>query len=72
MMMVSKYLLLLLLCVNSFIYNSSLFRNLTKLFSSQMVYSTLCSCRKWSSLHALLWISASLAVEQKYQEMSCP
>lgn len=72
MMMVSKYLLLLLLCVNSFIYNSSLFRNLTKLFSSQMVYFTLCSCRKWSSLHALLWISASLAVEQKYQEMSCP
>lgn len=31
------------------------------MFSSQMVSSTLCSCRIWSSLHALLWISASLS-----------
>lgn len=35
---VSKYPLLLLPCVNSFIYNSAVFRDLVKLFSSQLVY----------------------------------
>lgn len=42
-MVVSKYPLLLLRCVNSLIYNSAVFRDLTKLFSSQLVYWTLCT-----------------------------
>lgn len=61
MMVVSKYLLL---CLNNFIYNSATFRDLSKLFCSQLVYWTLYSCRKWLSLHALLWISACLVGEQ--------
>lgn len=65
-MVVSKCLLLLLLCVNSLIYNSAVFRDLTKLFSSQLVYWTLCTpAEKWLGLHALLWISARLGEEQR-------
>lgn len=41
MLVASKYLLLFLFCVNSFIYNSAVVGDLTKLFSSQLVYWTL-------------------------------
>lgn len=74
MMMVPKYLCLgCFFSVNSFIYNSVAFIDLTKLFFSHLVYWTLCSCRKQLSLHALLCISAYLEGKQKAtHSLSCP
>lgn len=56
MMVVSKYPLLLL-CVNSFIYNSAMFRDLTKLLSSLLVYRTLCTPGEHGWVYMLCYVT---------------